>query len=206
MRVFIIIQIFIIIQTEIRLSSKCDFHIADRICFAGVDISEHLVCVAKEHASWHKHFARNKFDSAKRTFAATAAYVDSDACSFKRTQNGFIAFCVDNLVAYFEFENLCSAQFLRKTRFVLNVLACAEHLAADIAWTDIERVQSLNTEVCHHLRTAKVECCFAQIFDDLAYAVCIDKTASVAAFCVLVRQNQGVGEVGVGFCRFSLCR
>lgn len=133
MRVFIIIQIFIIIQTEIRLSSKCDFHIADRICFAGVDISEHLVCVAKEHASWHKHFARNKFDSAKRTFAATAAYVDSDACSFKRTQNGFIAFCVDNLVAYFEFENLCSAQFLRKTRFVLNVLACAEHLAADIA-------------------------------------------------------------------------
>lgn len=72
-----------------------------------MDISEHLVCVAKEHASWHKHFARNKFDSAKRTFAATAAYVDSDACSFKRTQNGFIAFCVDNLVAYFEFENLC---------------------------------------------------------------------------------------------------
>lgn len=98
------------------------------------------------------------------------------------------------------------AQFLRQTRFVLNVLACAEHLAADIGWTDIERVQSLNTEVCHHLRTAKVECCFAQIFDDLAYAVCIDKTASVAAFCVLVRQNQGVGEVGVGFCRFSLCR
>ena len=38
---------FIIIQTKIRLSSKCDFHIADRICFAGVDISEHLVCVAK---------------------------------------------------------------------------------------------------------------------------------------------------------------
>ena len=90
---------------------------------------------------------------------------------------------------------------MRKTRFVLNVLACAEHLAADIAWTDIERVQSLNAEVGHHLRTAKVECRFAQIFDDFAYAVCIDKTASVAAFCVLVRQNQGVGEVGVGFCK-----
>ena len=157
--------------------------------------------MTEQHSARHKHLARNKFHSAKRALARSATHVDSDARSFKSAQDRLVAFCVDHLVAHFELEGFFARELLGESRLVLDVLARAEHLAANVAVTDVQRLQCLHAKVRHHLRSAKIERGFVKVFDHFFDALCVNKTLSVAALCVLVGQHQSVFEVGIFACK-----